>query len=424
MSWLRGLAARAVVPVFPVVGGGAREAVGRLRLDTRIELVDTPRRAAVLLVAGCLGEQFNEAIRVVHDQLPHPRATLRWVLDAGVSRSEAVPARQISAADPCHEICATWSALACGELASEPDFGDDIDPAPWRGIGPYGQGGKGMTGGVPYGRPLAARAPDRDGLELDQLPVRLGPLLPILPPGLELSVLLQGDVVQGVTLGRNPFETDRSTTGTPGPLDLGPLRIADLERARARHHLRWVAEALRLAGRPGLGLRALALAETGAEPAARSVAVLARRIEQDLGLRLSNSRVGVIDAHTAQGLGPVARAAGAEVDARLDDPAYRALGFRPVSHSHGDVRARWRQRMAEAIQALDLAASAGGATVTGDVVEGPRGPQAVGGPPPAAGLLDLVPEAVVEQEWGVAVAIIASLDLDLEETAGAPVAHA
>lgn len=423
LSLIAGLAARSAAPVFPVIGRGARDAVARLRLDPRIELVDSPRRAAVLLVAGGLGERLIEATRRVHDQLPHPRATLHWALGADERGQHGkLPGEPIAAADPVDAIRAAWAALARGELASEPDLGEDVDPAPWRGIGPYGQGGKGMTGGVPYGRPLAGRAPDRDGLELDQLPLRLGPLLPILPPGLELSVLLQGDVVQEATLGPNPYETDGSTTA--GPVDAGPVGIAELELARARHHLRWVAEALRLAGRPALGLRALALAEAEPERSASSVAVLARRIERDLGLRLSNTGVGVIDAERADGLGPVARAAGADIDARLDDPAYRALGFRPVLHADGDVRARWRQRMGEALQALDLAARAGGATVTGDVVEWPRGPQPRVGRAPAAPLLELVPGVIVGQEWGVAVAIICSLDLDLEEAALTSVARA
>lgn len=423
LSLLTGLAARSAAPVFPVIGRGARGAVSRLRLDPRIKLVDSPRRAAVLLVAGGLGEQLIEAIRRLHDQLPHPRATLRWPIGADDDRQLGeMPGERITTADPRDVIGATWAALARGELASEPDLGEDIDPAPWRGIGPYGQGGKGMTGGVPYGRPLAGRAPDRDGLELDQLPLRLGPLLPVLPPGLELSVLLQGDIVQEATLGPNPYET--SEPAAPGAVDAGPVGIAELELARARHHLRWVAEALRVAGRPALGLRALALAEAEPDPGASAVAALARRIERDLGLRLSNTGVGVIDAERAAGLGPVARAAGADIDARMHDPAYRALDFRPVVHAGGDVRTRWRQRMGEALQALDLAARADGATVAGDVVEWPRGPQPLGGRTPAARLLELVPGAIVGQEWGVAVAIISSLDLDLEEAALAPVARA
>lgn len=51
-------------------------------------------------------------------------------------------------------------------------------------------------GGHPYGRPLAGRAPGRDGLEFDQLPLRVGPFFPHFPPGLVLHVELQGDAIQ------------------------------------------------------------------------------------------------------------------------------------------------------------------------------------------------------------------------------------
>lgn len=417
LKLLAGLAARSAAPVFPVVGGGARTAVGRIGLDPRIELVDSPRRAAVLLIAGRLEEQLIVPARRVHDQLPHPRATILWSLDpSGGGPGDGLPGQPVMDADPGAAIQAIWHRLVRGTLASEDDLGEDVDPAPWRGVGPYGQGGKGMTGGVPYGRPMAGRAPDRDGLELDQLPLRLGPLLAALPPGLELSVRLQGDVVQEAELGPNPYRS-----AMPGTADPGRLGIAELELARARHHLRWVAEALRIAGRPALGRRALALGEGRAAPSAKAVATLAQQIDHDVGLRLSHTGVGVIAAEGAAGLGPVARAAGAAADARLDDPSYQLLGFEPVVHVEGDVRARWRQRMGEALQALDLAERAGPATVDG-AVEWPRGPRPIGAPGPATRLLELVPDAIVGLEWGVAVAVISSLDLDLEEAALATVA--
>ena len=155
--------------------------------------------------------------------------------------------------------------------ASSPDVLPDLDPAPWRGVGPFGQGGTGMTGGVPYGRPLAGRADDRDGLKLDQILVRVGPFLPPFPPGLLLDVKLQGDVIQEVTI---PDAAPRTTPVSPGgegpssgpwserttPLPAAgedspftaaltrPVPIAQLELSRARHHLAWLAEALRVSG--------------------------------------------------------------------------------------------------------------------------------------------------------------------------------
>src|SRR3546814_12868181 len=91
--------------------------------------------------------------------------------------------------------------LIIGGRPSEPAALTDVEPAVWRGVGPYGQGGTGMTGGVPYGRPLPGWAEDRDGLKHDQLQLRLGPAYPGLPPGLVLDLPLQGDIPQAV--GKN-----------------------------------------------------------------------------------------------------------------------------------------------------------------------------------------------------------------------------
>ena len=55
-----------------------------------------------------------------------------------------------------------------------------------------GHGGMDMSLG---GIPLAGGGEDRDGLEMDVLTVRLGPVLPHWPAGLVLRCLLQGDVI-------------------------------------------------------------------------------------------------------------------------------------------------------------------------------------------------------------------------------------
>jgi hypothetical protein len=50
---------------------------------------------------------------------------------------------------------------------------------------------------APDGIPLAGGGEDRDGLEMDVLHVRLGPVLPYWPAGLVLRCSLQGDVIVG-----------------------------------------------------------------------------------------------------------------------------------------------------------------------------------------------------------------------------------
>ena len=420
MSDLLGrLAARAPVPVFPVVGAGAREAVQDLELSTEVQLVDAPRPANILLLAGRLPEPFTEAADAAHDAMSHPRCTVRWTPESWHGLVEA--------------LAGVHRRLVTGELSSEPPLLPDEDPAPWRGVGPYGQGGSGMTGGVPYGRLMAERADDRDGLTLDQLPVKVGPLFRAFPPGLTLNLKLQGDVVQEVVVEANPFDGDpRTLAPWLQPFLRGvsePVPVAELELARARRHLRWLAEALRIHELPALGERVLRLAHRIEPGEADSVRGLTRLLGRTRVLGWATRGIGVIpDAALEQvGSSPASRAAGLAGDARSLDPVYRRLGFEPIVGEAGDATARWRQRIAEAAQALELAARAGDAR-TGGVgeVEAPTGALRAGHSA-SRSLLGLLPELLVGMEWGEAVTTIVSLDLDLEEAAavaqvvGAPV---
>lgn len=409
---LRRLAARAAVPVFPVVGAGAREAVQDLALRPEVKLVDAPRPAGILLLAGRLPEPLSGAADAAHDAMSHPRCTVRWIPDGREGLVEM--------------LVRAHRDLLDGALPSEPPLLPDEDPAPWRGVGPYGQGGSGMTGGVPYGRPMAERADDRDGLTLDQLPVKVGPLFRAFPPGLTLDLKLQGDVIQEVVVEANPFDSldpaDLAPSLRPFLLaTVEPVPVAELELARARHHLRWLAEALRIHELPALGERVLRLARRVQPGDADSVRELARLLGRTGVLGWATRHVGVIGGEGLEqvGSGPVARAAGVATDARRADPTYRRLGFEPIVGEAGDASGRWRQRIAEAAQALDLAARAGDARTGGaGEVEAPGGALRPGH---SAGgrLLGLLPELLVGMEWGEAVTTIVSLDLDLEETAAA-----
>jgi hypothetical protein len=104
---------------------------------------------------------------------------------------------------------------------------------------------------------------------------------------------------------------------------------------------------------------------------------------------------------------------------RAANPAYWRLRFEPIVGEGGDVAARWRQRIAEAAQALDLAARAGDARAGGvGQVEAPGG-RLEPGSSATRRLLPLLPELLAGMEWGEAVTTITSLDLDLEESAAA-----
>ncbi|MEO8311544.1 MAG: hypothetical protein ABI520_10255 [Caldimonas sp.] len=80
-------------------------------------------------------------------------------------------------------------------------------------------------GGVPYGRPMAMTDADgRDGLQLDQTTVQIGPYLQTWPCGLVLELVLQGDVVQRARVVRPPY----------GPTKGAPDGVSNRLRGAAR----------------------------------------------------------------------------------------------------------------------------------------------------------------------------------------------
>lgn len=81
VSWLRQLAARSCVPVFPVWGRHDDALLATLALSPQIELVDSPRHASVLLVIGEIPVALRDGLQRVHDQLPTPFAAV-WLRGA------------------------------------------------------------------------------------------------------------------------------------------------------------------------------------------------------------------------------------------------------------------------------------------------------------------------------------------------------
>lgn len=314
-------APRFPIPVFAAVGAGAWGPVQELRGRREVRLVPTPRQASVLLVAGRIPGTHVEALARVHDQLPHPRAAVGWSGGA----QHAVAGRTVAGGSDAvvDAILDAHTSLARGSGPSSPDWLPDEEPNEWRGVGPHGQGGEGMMGGTPYGRPMAMTGDDRDGLALDQLHVRLGPFLEVLPPGVTLTATVQGDVLQVV-------EPTLAGDGDADDAVGGPVERGDVAAARAG--LRWLALGLHVHGLDALATRAARLAAgVGAgDDVARAYDRLRRSVRRS-GLLWSVRGVGAID-----GL--------------------------------GDAADRWRRRLDEIADALDgaRAVDAGGDELSWD----------------------------------------------------------
>ena len=143
----------------------------------------------------------------------------------------------------------------------------------------------------------------------------------------------------------------------------------------------------------------------------------------------------------ARAFGPVARAGVSAADARVEEGAYRELGFEPVVRHGNDALSRLLVRIAEVEQSLDLVRKAGSVstpegppdgapTGTGTAtVETPRGAatlkvtldegavSAVELETPSTAHLGLVEDLVLQRELADALVGVASLDLSPWEVA-------
>ncbi|WP_299441150.1 hypothetical protein [uncultured Phycicoccus sp.] len=165
-------------------------------------LAESPASADVLLVVGEPGAELVEVVAGLWDAMPGPRA--RVDLAVGADPEPALDTAVASLLDTSAQ------AEDAGGRA-QPDLGGDgtehhgmdhegMDHGGHEGMG-HGSH-EGMDHGdmemAPDGIPLAGGTEDdRDGLEMDALPVRLGPVLPHWPAGLVLDVTLHGDLVTG-----------------------------------------------------------------------------------------------------------------------------------------------------------------------------------------------------------------------------------
>lgn len=325
------LLAAAPVAVHVVRGIGAGRAAARLRADHRVRISSSPRYAELLVLAGALPLDSAAALRAVHDQVSAPRgvaaigvggdlAALGLGEDLVRLDDDLAADTGSDEVDPVRALLALRDDVLAGRC-DRPALGPAENPVEWQGVGPHGQGGEGMMGGTPYGRPMAMPPVEgRDGLALDRLSLRLGPFLPGLPPGVALEAGLQGDVLAEVELllaGEEPG-------GPPGASFPGTIRTAGAPRPDPRaapeqeagRRLEALAELCALSG---LDAEARGVARVALAPTSDGVARLRRRLDRPWTLRAATDGIG------------------------------------RLSGDDRDVTGRWRRWLDEAAHALDPA---------------------------------------------------------------------
>jgi hypothetical protein len=168
-----------------------RVAVEREVLSRGWRLAESPADADVLAVCGEPGSELSGILERLWEQLPGPRA-------------------RVDVASPSSVVDRLDGAEAdLGDLDRQRDDSRRRDQEPPVGEGDHEghdqdhddhdhgdhEQDHGDMDMAPGGIPLAEGGDDRDGLEMDVLHVRLGPVLPAWPAGLVLRCTLQGDLV-------------------------------------------------------------------------------------------------------------------------------------------------------------------------------------------------------------------------------------
>lgn len=237
----RAAAARAHVLVAEVPGS-FRDRVALERALDRMGwcMAESAADADVLAVVGAPDEGFAAVVDHVWAQMSEPRVRIHVQAgsEATALLNEArerlrVGARRLTGPDVRRGFTPSADAMA-------PEH-DDQDGAAEHGDQDDPDSGHDHSAMMPDGIPLAEGAEDRDGLEMDELHLPLGPVLAHWPAGVVLRVTLHGDVVVQA-------EVERLATPRAGQPD-GPI-------VRAARLLDAAGSVLALAGLPAESARA------------------------------------------------------------------------------------------------------------------------------------------------------------------------
>ncbi len=255
-------------------------------------LASAPAGADVLMVCGRPGAELQAAIDRVWAQLPAPRVRIAVeserelgtalerarskLLDVAAQRRDAAARPDMletmteSAGEQTHQGHGMHDMSAANEDHHRADNGE---PAMGMGMG--------MSG--PAGIPLASGSEgDRDGLEMDVLHLRLGPILPDWPAGLVVDCTISGDVIVEANAHLLPTEGDRPVVA---PVHTGEGTEAVVLRLDRAARLLRIAGWSSQAGRVDR-VRNEVLVGAGAGHAAR-IAGVRRRVSRSFVLRWS-----------------------------------------------------------------------------------------------------------------------------------------
>ncbi|MCH9667961.1 MAG: hypothetical protein K0U80_08885 [Actinomycetia bacterium] len=227
-----------------------RAALERRALRWGWHLAENPADADVLAICGTPGPELTEMIGRVWDQLPGPRSGVGLVgpdtddaeIDAALDRARFYLADTAAQRSDARERRAP-------HIESDTRDNHEMDHAAMdhaamdHGAMDHAAMDHGDMQMAPSGIPLAGGGPDRDGLEMDVLDVRLGPVLRHWPAGLVVRCSLQGDLI----VDAQAWTLDAGQAPPPPP------RHARTEAARECDRL---ASLLFLAGWPHAGTRA------------------------------------------------------------------------------------------------------------------------------------------------------------------------
>jgi len=248
-----------------------------------------PAESDVLFVCGTPGPEMRTVIDRVWDQMPYPkhRATLAGLDEIGAvltTAQDALADRRAQRSAALEDAADHTGGQDLDDHRPDdeepnhehPDHADESMHDHDMTMGGHDQMSMDhMSMSGPGGYPLADGAADRDGLEMDVLHRRLGPILPSWPPGVVLDVTLAGDTITHASASM----IDITDHGRADPQ--GVAAVALDQAAQVLTVAGWAAAAART-------LRVRDLAVAGHRDRARKlIRPLRRRIERSVALRWS-----------------------------------------------------------------------------------------------------------------------------------------